>query len=209
MQRIRTLWNRGLVGKAIVSLAGLVIICCVIGILVPRQPRQQGAAPEANATVAVVPTEPPTATAAPTETPEPTEVPTAAAGIPAHVKAYMAGLAPELDTIGTSLRELGTLLSDAKPADTNWKIDLAVQVVAIQQAHTKISGMKAPDEVADIHRAVLDATGDCDTSTRFLTSGIDDNNANDVRQAATYMRRCSEKIATASRQVDAYIAAHQ
>jgi hypothetical protein len=81
MQRIQALWNRGLVGKAIISLVGLVIICCVIGILVPRQPGQQGAAPTTapaaagGATAAPQPTEAPAATAGPTNTPAPTDTP--------------------------------------------------------------------------------------------------------------------------------------
>lgn len=229
MERIRALWNRGLVGKVIISLVGLVIICCVIGILVPRTPRrQQGTAPTSApavgaATSAPQPTEAPAATEgptntpAPTDTPEPTAIPaltnapepTSAPAISVAVRTYMAQMGSEVGKIGDSLRELGTLLTNAKPTDTNWKIDLAVQVVTIQQSHKTLTEMQVPDEMTDIHAAVLNATSDCDTSMRFLTSGIDDNNVNDVRQAATYMGQCSEKITAANRQVSEYVDAHQ
>lgn len=84
MKRIQALWNRGLVGKVIISLAGLVIVCCVIGILVPRRPQQQGAAPAAappatsGAAAAAQPTQPteaPAATAGPTSPPPPSAMP--------------------------------------------------------------------------------------------------------------------------------------
>lgn len=86
MQRINALWNRGLVGKAVIVLGVVVIVCCVIGVLVPRRPAQQGAAPTAlatrenaaegpPATAAPAPTEAPAATAGPTDTPAPTNTP--------------------------------------------------------------------------------------------------------------------------------------
>lgn len=76
MERIRAFWNRGPLAKAVVSLVALVIACCVIGILVPRTPRQQSAAPAAaGATIAPQPTEAPAATAEPTDIPAPTKTP--------------------------------------------------------------------------------------------------------------------------------------
>jgi hypothetical protein len=102
MQRITALWNRGWIGKAVISLVGLLVVCCVIGILVPRsqqqppaasapatsapavqqaqQPQAAVSATEAQApTAAPKPTEPPKPTdaPAPTNTPEPTAPPTA------------------------------------------------------------------------------------------------------------------------------------
>lgn len=95
MQRITALWNRGLIGKLTISLLGLVVVCCILGVIFrPSGQRQTGqptavagaavqptaeqatAAPEATAG----PTEPPapTATPEPTDTPEPTATPTPA-----------------------------------------------------------------------------------------------------------------------------------
>ena len=82
MQRINALWNRGWVGKAVICLGVAVIACCVLGILVPRQPAQQSTAQPSGApaaagaaTNAPAPTEPPAATAGPTDTPAPTNTP--------------------------------------------------------------------------------------------------------------------------------------
>lgn len=83
MERIRALWNRGLLGKVALIGAGtlgLLLICCVaLLIAVPSPPRpQQGAAlttvPVVAATEATAaqPTEPPVATAAVGATIEPT-----------------------------------------------------------------------------------------------------------------------------------------
>lgn len=93
MDRLRTFWNRSWMGKAVLSIAGLLILCCVIGILVPRRtpaavtptaPVQQAAVAAEQPTTAPEPTgalEPtsppePTNTPAPTETPAPTAPPT-------------------------------------------------------------------------------------------------------------------------------------
>lgn len=78
MERLRAFWNRGWFGKVIVSIVGLLIVCCVIGILAPKTPR----APAASQPTAVpMPTTVPEptsvpATAAPSATPEPTALPT-------------------------------------------------------------------------------------------------------------------------------------
>lgn len=85
MDRLRAFWNRGWFGKAVLSIAGLVIVCCVIGILVPRRApapaaAQATSAPEVTALPAAtdVPapsrTPKPTQTLVPTFTPAPTAV---------------------------------------------------------------------------------------------------------------------------------------
>lgn len=98
MERLQIFWNRGWFAKVIVSIVGLLIVCCVIGILVPRRtpvpaasapsaPTRQPAAqaerpttaPESTAipaTAGPTDTPAPTSTSAPTRTPEPTAVPT-------------------------------------------------------------------------------------------------------------------------------------
>lgn len=98
MQRITALWNRGLIGKLTISLIGLVVVCCGLGvvsnILNPGAAQQraaersqtataQSAAQPAaavqptteQATVAPEATAGPTNTPAPTATPEPTDTP--------------------------------------------------------------------------------------------------------------------------------------
>jgi len=80
MDRLRAYWNRGWFAKALISIAGLMIVCCVIGILVPRRPRtpdaaasQSTVAPAAGAQATTAPE--PTTAPAPTDVPKPTDPP--------------------------------------------------------------------------------------------------------------------------------------
>jgi hypothetical protein len=78
MQRIVAFWNRGWIGKAAISLAVLVVACCVIGIFAPRTPRPASTSAPTSAAVqpaAAAQTEAPTAAPAPTEAPKPTNTP--------------------------------------------------------------------------------------------------------------------------------------
>lgn len=87
MQRIATLWNKGLVGKLTIGLLGLVVVCCIIGVIFsPSRGQRTQNQPTAVAGAAVQPvadqptaapaaTEGPIATTAPTKTPEPTDTP--------------------------------------------------------------------------------------------------------------------------------------
>lgn len=80
MQRITALWNRGLIGKLAISLLGLVVVCCILGVIfAPRGQRQTGQPTAAAGTTAQPTTEQaavaPEATAGPTETPAPTATP--------------------------------------------------------------------------------------------------------------------------------------
>lgn len=79
MGRIAALWNRGLWGKVVIVVAGLLLLSCVFGALGRGRTPQQAAAPagQTQATVAPAPTRPPqpTETPAPTSTPAPTETP--------------------------------------------------------------------------------------------------------------------------------------
>lgn len=86
MQRVAALWNKGLVGKIIVGVVGLLVACCVLGVignaLNPEGARQRAERRNQTATagaaaqpVADQPTAAPEATAGPTEPPAPTDTP--------------------------------------------------------------------------------------------------------------------------------------
>lgn len=94
MQRIIAFWNRGLIGKLTISLLGLVVVCCILGVIFrPSGQQRQAGQPTAVAggataqpvaaaqpatdqpTAAPAVTEGPTNTPAPTNTPEPTATP--------------------------------------------------------------------------------------------------------------------------------------
>lgn len=78
MQQLKALWNRSLMGKAIIGLGGFVLLCCVLGLLVPRSqpaPAAGGQPAATSAPAAAAPTTAPAATAGPTNTPLPTQTP--------------------------------------------------------------------------------------------------------------------------------------
>jgi hypothetical protein len=81
MQFVRNLWGRGLLGKLLVGGSGLLIACCVLGVIVGPK---GGTSPTGSSTqvaaavTSVAPTSAPVATRQPTEAPIPTAVPTAA-----------------------------------------------------------------------------------------------------------------------------------
>lgn len=83
MERLRAFWNRGWFAKVIVSIVGLLVVCCVIGILVPKRTTVP-VANQPTAAAALVPDQPtaapePTGVPVPTDVPAPTVVPTVAA----------------------------------------------------------------------------------------------------------------------------------
>jgi hypothetical protein len=219
MQRIIALWNRSLFGKAIIGLAGLVIVCCVIGVLVPRQPQTAApAAPAAQAPSAAVPraTAVPSATTGPTDTPQPSRTPRPTAEpspttvrADVSVKAYMATVAPITGQIGTALGRIGELFKAPDLTSDSWKIDVAAQLVTIQMADAQLRAMKeVPEAMQDIHQAMLDGTADCKKSTELVTSGIDHSSIADLNRASTLMVSCGTKLSAVAKQVRANNDAH-
>lgn len=90
MDRLRAFWNRGWFAKAIVSIVGLLVACCVVGILVPKRPP----APAATAPTGA-PAQPVAAAAQATTVPEPTGVPEpTSAPAPTHTPAPTATAVP-------------------------------------------------------------------------------------------------------------------
>lgn len=88
MQRVRTLWNRGLLGKIILIVAGftgILVLCCIVGLFIaPAPPSPQTNGSRATpAPLAIVATEaattsaesPPTPAPAMSPTPEPSATP--------------------------------------------------------------------------------------------------------------------------------------
>ena len=80
MRRIAALWNSNWMGKVIVSVVGLLVVCCIIGVVVrpgrrtPQDTANTFATIEARLATREVaePTDAPVPTEAPTASPEPT-----------------------------------------------------------------------------------------------------------------------------------------
>jgi uncharacterized protein DUF4352 len=116
MERLRAFWNRGWFAKVIVSIVGLLVVCCVIGILVPKRTPAPAATQPTAATAALVadqpttvpePTAAPAAAEEPTAAPEPTDAPTAAP-VPTEPPAppSIAGVGDRVEANGMALTVL-------------------------------------------------------------------------------------------------------
>jgi hypothetical protein len=113
-------------------------------------------------------------------------------------------------TMGKTFSEIAKLLQAPDLTSTDWKIELAAQIVMLQEAHQELLDLEdIPADMADIHVVVIDATGDCDQSTRLLTRGVDTISAADLRQANRLMGQCVEKIQAVTKLFKEYKAKHQ
>lgn len=128
MDRIRAYWNRGWFAKALISIAGLVIVCCVIGILVPRRTTE----PTANQPTVVAAVEAPT-TALGSSTPEATTAPEPTAA-PAPTDAPTDVPAPTDPPAPPSIATIGDRVELNGMALTVLKVDQMKAVGSFQKA---------------------------------------------------------------------------
>lgn len=195
MERIRAFWNRGWLGKAVLSIAGLLIICCVIGVLVPRRIQAPAAAaptaaPQGAAPVAEQPTAVPEPTGAPdpTDAPEPTQAPEPTAAPPSAAK-----VGDKVEANGIALTVMN--VSKAEAIGSFQKAEAGNTYVIVEVLIENISAEKAPYN--PLYFKIKDSDGfeynaTINTGDRSLKSGdlaigekARGNVAVEVKQAAT------------------------
>jgi hypothetical protein len=194
-----------------IAVAGVLTLCCagamLVGVLIPGTsetptPRPTDVpAPTFTPPPTDTPTPLPTDTPAPTYTPVPvptdTPVPVPTDTPPAvssEVQQYLLELTGHIIDISNALQAIGELASTPDFFSNEWKIKMAAQVVVIRSAHEALTEMDVPPEMAEIHKAVLDATSDCESSTYFLTTGIDNLDAASLETASGLIQSCGEKM---------------
>lgn len=135
----------------------------------------------------------------------PTLVPTVApTAVPEMTPAaYKLATQQEAKTITDALSAFTDLIKQPNLTDSGWRAQLNTQLAAIHTAHKNIADIKPPTVMAAIHKAVLDATGDCDAAATDIPAGIDGDQAAMTR-AITLLGTCGEKMTTATIKLQAF-----
>lgn len=144
----------------------------------------------------------PTATPAPTLTATPTSTSTPTA--PPEVRQYASEVLRCAYPMGVALTRLDRLL--VAPANhTEWRYAVAVQSAIIQAAHEKLMVLDVPLEMAKIHAALTDATGDYYTAMDYLESGLDNLDGADLEEALRLMQRADQKLGSVNEMLEEYL----
>lgn len=139
-------------------------------------------------TEALEPEPPPTLQ--PTETPVPSPT---TPGISPEERAYFQRMAEATGAIGTALGELAELTSNPTGTD-DWVIDVAVQLVAIQQAHEQVRRVEVPPGLEYMHVTLQQGTEACDQMTRTFSSAVDNNDTALLQQSMEELQTCQDKL---------------
>lgn len=214
MENVMAWWkNQNLIIKLLTFFVILGITCCICSVpvaiitpdrtLTPRTITQTEAeaTPETNTSLDLG--------EIPIPTSQPTSIPVSESEIPLEVHLYALELGEKSQIMADALQELSQLLQDPKPGNDAWTVRTAVQVTLIQLTHNELTAMEVPAEMTEIHAAVLDATGDCNTSMDYLVSGIDNLSIEAAETASAYMIQCSEKLPRVAELMEEYVAQHK
>lgn len=115
---------------------------------------------------------------------------------------YLLSVAENIEAIGSSLKTLGKLFQNPRLDDQEWIINVAVEITSMRTAHENLTQLVPPSGMAHIHKAILDATGDCAASTDYLTTGIDHRDVEALNKAKELITSCGSKIVTASKLIE-------
>ncbi len=73
----------------------------------------------------------------------------------------------------------------------------------ILKAHARLEQLDVPHSAESVHRALLDATGDCDSAAKLIGVGLDGDNT--AMQLATgKLSSCGSKMADAALKVQVF-----
>ena len=97
-----------------------------------------------------------------------------------------------LGALSTAMKEIGQLMAAANVNDETWRSAVAVQLVAIRNAHAAMLAVSAPDGWQDIHGQIIASTGKCNDATYLLASGIDEQDVSLLQGATALIIECTE-----------------
>jgi len=81
----------------------------------------------------------------------------------------------------------------------DWTLDVVVQFVTIQSAHTTVSEItNVPAIFQPAHTTLLQGTTACDRGTREATRGIDDRDVALIEAATASIEECGTKMREAT-----------
>lgn len=111
---------------------------------------------------------------------------------------YSLATVEHIQTIGKALTTLSPLLLDPQFGDREWILRVAAQMAAIQVSYQRLSEIDPPPQLAHVHRAIVNAAGDCSASMDHLADGIDHLRAEDIQEATRLLQSCNAKIQQAT-----------
>jgi len=175
--------------------------------------------PVPTATSEPTPTEAPTNTVAPPTIVVPTvEVPTLVAptvapetGLSDEARAYFGEASPIMTDYGAALTRFGELNTRAgdEPAlmlGTDWKVDMAVVLVELQDAGTRMAALDAGgSEVQPVDDLLQQVADETDLMTADYTEGIDELNTDKIASAATRLGTINRLVQEANTELQAIL----
>ncbi len=124
-----------------------------------------------------------------------TPTPTVASvpAVPADVVLYFRRVTPLVVVVGDAESEAAALLGEPKPGDREWRDALALQYAIISLADRELRGLDAPEEVAVMHKMLLDSTGDLVQAHEWVMSYIDSGDVAALDRADELLRSAQER----------------
>lgn len=107
--------------------------------------------------------------------------------------------------MGVALTKLDGLLAAPENHGDYWRLDVAVQSVIIQAAHEELVVLDVPLEMAEIHAALTDATGDYYAAMDYLESGLDNLDRADLIEAFRLMDQANRKLGVVNTMLEEYL----
>jgi hypothetical protein len=147
----------------------------------------------------------PTDTSTSADTPTPTDTPVPTKGIPIEVQLYVLEVAEKGTMLGEAIGALGELMLDPQFGSDAWVLNAGAQVAAVRLSYEALEEMDVPPEMEELHKEILDATGDCYEAMDYLVSGLDNASVEDLEIAAGLIESCGEAQSEVSEKMEEYL----
>lgn len=168
------------------------------------KPAASGAAklaPSATVTATVAPKVTPTKVAA-TATPA-TPAPAAVKPTAEEVAAYLAAVGPASRDLGNAAGAFAQLFGKPQPGSNAWRVNLAMQIAAVQVAHEQLVAVKVPASMAAIHNATTAATAKCSEAVGLTGEAFDNGDIGALNRATKLMQECAAGVTEAEAMLNA------
>lgn len=137
----------------------------------------------------------PTNTPAPVATDTPVPLPTNTPDL--GLALYAVQLQEQMGRLSDAMGTFSELMGNPDVGNESWMIDVAVQLVAIRQAHAALLAIDAPDGWQEIHSLTISATGSCNDATYLVAAGIDALDVGLLQQATAQIGECTNGLVVA------------
>lgn len=195
-----------------------ICFCCTASLFTltenPDLPgRFQAMIPTRRPTAAFTVTPVPTATASPTasatvtavrvatvlnfpgRTPGPAPSPTFSDSDNAALQRYHQQASGHLASMATAMDTISRLSQNPRLRNEEWVIQMGFSIGTIQGAYSALSNLDPPAAIANYHRSLLDALGDCDRAAAIMADGLINEDPDELFGPADLLNSCAKKAA--------------